>query len=165
MAKSPLFVFEGDIMDLNYLKPLLQDKVQEHGYELVELTTRREKQDLILSVVVDRVEPIDMNAITEISNVISSYMDEIDKSDEKYFLDVSSLGAEKPLKVSELDKYVSRYVNVHVTNPIDGENIFEGTLEEVNEDSIVISIRIKTRVKKIVILQSNIYKIRLAIKF
>ena len=54
---------------------------------------------------------------------------------------------------------------MHVTNAVEGENIFEGTLEEVNQDSIVLSYRIKTRVKKVVILQSNIYKIRLAIKF
>ena len=152
-------------MDLNYLKPLLESKVQELGYELVELTSRREQGDLIISLVVDRVEPIDMNAISELSQEISSYMDEIDKSDERYFLDISSLGAEKPLKVNELDKYVGRYVNVHVTNAVEGENIFEGTLDEVSEDSIALSYRIKTRVKKVVILQSNIYKIRLAIKF
>ena len=152
-------------MDLNYLKPLLKAKAEELGYELVELTSRKEKGDLILSIVVDRVEPIDMNAISEFSEAMSSYLDEIDQSDERYFLDISSLGAEKPLKVEELGKYVGRYVNVHVTNAIEGNNIFEGTMEEVNEDSITISYRIKTRVKKVVILQSNIYKIRLAIKF
>ena len=152
-------------MDLNYLKPLLEKKSQELGYELVELSSRKEKGDLILSLVVDRVEPIDMNAISEFSNAMSSYLDEIDQSDERYFLDISSLGAEKPLKVGELDKYVGRFVNVHVTNAVEGNNIFEGTMEEVNEDSITISYRVKTRVKKVVILQSNIYKIRLAIKF
>ena len=152
-------------MDLNYLKPLLEKKSQELGYELVELSSRKEKGDLILSLVVDRVEPIDMNAISEFSNAMSSYLDEIDQSEERYFLDISSLGAEKPLKVGELDKYVGRYVNVHVTNAVEGNNIFEGTMEEVNEDSITISYRVKTRVKKVVILQSNIYKIRLAIKF
>ena len=152
-------------MDLNYLKPLLEKKAQELGYELVELTSRKEKGDLILSIVVDRVEPIDMNAISEFSSTMSNYLDEIDQSDERYFLDISSLGAEKPLKIEELSKYVGRYVNVHVTNAVEGNNIFEGVMEEVNNDSITISYRIKTRVKKVVILQSNIYKIRLAIKF
>ncbi|MCR4911778.1 MAG: ribosome maturation factor RimP [Bacilli bacterium] len=152
-------------MDINYLKPLLESKINELGYELIEIKVRREQGDLVLSIVVDRVEPIDMNAIVEVSGAISSYLDEIDKSEEKYFLDVSSLGAEKPLKVEDLPKYVSRYVNVHITNPIEGENIFEGELSEVNDDSITITYKVKTRVKKVVILQSNIYKIRLAIKF
>lgn len=152
-------------MDINYLKPLIEKKLLEIGYELIEIKSRREKGDLILSIVVDRVEPIDMNAIVEVSNNLSSYLDEIDDSDETYLLDVSSLGAEKPLKIEELNKYVSRYVNVHIINPIEGNNIFEGELSEVNDDSITITYRIKTRVKKVVILQSNIYKIRLAIKF
>lgn len=152
-------------MDLNYLKPLLEKRIAELGYELIELTSRKEKGDLILSIVVDRVEPIDLKAISELSQEISKYLDEIDDSDEPYLLDISSLGAEKPLKIEELDKYVSRYVNVHIVNPIEGENIFEGELSEVNEDSIVVTYRIKTRVKKVVILLNNIYKIRLAIKF
>ena len=152
-------------MDINYLKPLIEKKLLEIGYELIEIKSRREKGDLILSIVVDRVEPIDMNAIVEVSNILSSYLDEIDDSNETYLLDVSSLGAEKPLKIEELNKYVSRYVNVHIINPIEGNNIFEGELSEVNDDSITITYRIKTRVKKVVILHSNIYKIRLAIKF
>lgn len=152
-------------MDINYLKPLLEKKLEEAGYELVEIKSRKEKGDLILSIVVDRVEPIDMNAIVEVSSLLSSYLDEVDESNEAYLLDVSSLGAEKPLKIEDLDKYVSRYVNVHVTNPIEGNNIFEGELSEVNKDSITITYKIKTRAKKVVILLSNIYKIRLAIKF
>lgn len=152
-------------MDLNYLKPLLAKKINELGYELVELSSHREKGNLILSIVVDRVEPIDLNAITLLSNEVSSYLDEINDGEEAYILDVSSLGAEKPLKIDELDKYVSRYIHVHVNNAIDGLNIFEGELNEANEDNIVVSYRVKTRVKKVVILQSNIYKIRLAIKF
>ena len=152
-------------MDINYLKPLLEQKALENGYELVSINTRKEKDDLILALVVDRVKPIDMEAITEISNVLSNYLDELDMGEESYFLDISSLGAEKPLKVESLDKYVNSYVNVHITNPIEGENIFEGELEEVSEENIVISYHIKTRVKKVTIAKGNIYKIRLAIKF
>ena len=152
-------------MDINYLKPLLEKKINELGYELIEIKSSKVKTDLVLSIVVDRVEPIDMNAIVDISNHLSTYLDEIDKSEQAYLLDISSLGAEKPLKVSELDKYVSRFVNVHVTNPIEGENIFEGELSEVNDESITVTYKIKTRVKKVVILLNNIYKIRLAIKF
>ena len=152
-------------MDINKIKPLLEKKVNELGFELVSINRKIEKGDVLISVVVDRVEPIDMNTIVTLSQDLSSYIDEIDDSNEKYFLDISSLGAEKPLKIENLKDYVGRYVNVHVTNAIEGNNIFEGDLLEVNEDSITLSYRIKTRVKKVVILQSNIYKIRLAIKF
>ena len=152
-------------MDLNYLKPLLKEKVASLGFELVEVNTKKNKDGLFLNVVVDRVEPIDMKTIVSISEALSVYLDEIDNSEEAYFLDVSSLGAEKPLKVEELDKYLNRYVNVHVNNALEGKNIFEGTLSNVNDNEIEITYKEKTRVKKVVILLSNIYKIRLAIKF
>ena len=152
-------------MNLNYLKPLLEKKINELGYSLEDLSSRKEKGEVILSIVVDRVEPIDMNAIVSISGEISSFLDEIDQSDEKYLLDVSSLGAEKPLKINELSSYVGRFVHVHVNNAIEGNNIFEGDLIEVNKDSITLSYKVKTRVKTVVILLNNIYKIRLAIKF
>lgn len=152
-------------MDLNNLKPQLEKRINELGYDLVSLSSKKEKGDLVVSIVVDKVDPIDMNEIVSLSEKLSAYMDEIDNSETPYLLDISSLGAEKPLKVENLKDYVGRYVNVHVNNAINGENIFEGDMVEVTEDSITIEYRIKTRVKKVVILQSNIYKIRLAIKF
>jgi ribosome maturation factor RimP len=54
---------------------------------------------------------------------------------------------------------------VHLTNPIKGENIYEGDLKEVDDDKIIITYRQKTRSIDLEILKSNIYKIRLAIKF
>ena len=152
-------------MDTIYLKPLIEKKINELGYDLVEISARREKGDLILSIVVDRVEPIDMNAIVEVSEKVSTYLDEIDTSEDVYTLDVSSLGAEKPLKIDQLHLYVGRYVNVHLINPIDGENIYEGDLVDVKDESITLSYRQKTRTKTVDITKSNISKIRLAIKF
>ncbi len=152
-------------MDLNALKPLIEQKVNALGYDLVSLSNKKEQGNLVLSIVVDKVDPIDMNMIVNVTNELSFYLDEIDDSNEAYMLDISSLGAEKPLKVEDLAKYVGRYVNVHVNNAINGENIFEGDLLEADNQSIKISIRIKTRVKEITIENSNIYKIRLAIKF
>ena len=152
-------------MELGKIKSLLESKITEIGYEPISITRKVEKGDTYLSIVIDRVEPIDMDTIVKVSQELSTYLDEIDDSDEKYFLDISSLGAEKPLKIDSLKNYVGRYVNVHVNNALDGLNIFEGDIESVSEDSFTLSYRVKTRVKKVVILFNNIYKIRLAIKF
>ena len=152
-------------MELGKIKSLLESKITEMGYEPISITRKVEKGDTYLSIVIDRVEPIDMDTIVKVSQELSTYLDEIDDGDEKYFLDISSLGAEKPLKIDSLKNYVGRYVNVHVNNALDGLNIFEGDIESVSEDSFTLSYRVKTRVKKVVILFNNIYKIRLAIKF
>ena len=152
-------------MDIGILKEKIAEKLLEKGYELVSLTLKIEKGDSILSIVVDRVAPIDMDAIVEVSRFLNNYLDELDPLDNPYTLDVSSLGAEKPLKVEKLGDYINSFVNVHLINPIKGENIYEGTIEEVNDDEIILSYRNKTRVLRVNIEKKNISNIRLAIKF
>ena len=148
-------------MVLNELKKLIEAKLNTLGYDLVEFNFGNDT----LSVVVDKESEIDMNMIVEVTNELNAYLDEINPFEKPYTLDLSSLGAEKPLKVERLSAYVGKYVNVHLINPIKGENIYEGDLKEVDDDKIIITYRQKTRSIDLEILKSNIYKIRLAIKF
>ena len=147
------------------LEKLLKDKLVELGYELYSLNITYEKGNKILSIVVDRVEPIDMEAIVDLSRSLNAYLDEIDPFDTPYTLDISSLGAEKPLNKDNLTPYINRFVHVHLTNPINGENIYEGDLVSLDDNQITLSYRVKTRTKTVDITKENISKIRLAIKF
>ena len=148
-------------MVLSELKKLIEDKLNTLGYELVEFSYGQDT----LTVVVNKESEIDMNMIVEVTNELNAYLDEINPFEKPYTLDLSSLGAEKPLKVERLNAYVGKYVNVHLVNPIKGENIYEGDLKEVDDDKIIITYRQKTRSIDLEVLKSNIYKIRLAIKF
>ncbi len=148
-------------MVLSELKKLIETKLNILGYDLVEFNFGNDT----LSVVVDKESEIDMNMIVEVTNELNAYLDELNPFEKPYTLDLSSLGAEKPLKVERLNAYVGKYVNVHLVNPIKGENIYEGDLKEVDDDRIIITYRQKTRSIDLEVLKSNIYKIRLAIKF
>ena len=148
-------------MDLNTLKQLIASKLNEEGYELSSLSFASET----LSIVVDREKDIDMDAIVSITNVLNAYLDELNPFEKAYTLDVSSLGAEKPLNIEKLNAYQGRFVHVHLINPIKGENIYEGDLTSVNDSSIVLTYKNKTRSIVVEISKSNISKIRLAIKF
>ena len=152
-------------MDLEAIKNLIETRINELGYSLYSLRNRKEGKDLILEVIVDRVEPISMNDIVSLTDEINKLLDESDPIEEGYVLDVSSLGAEKPLKVEDLPLYKGSYIHLHLLNPILGENIYEGTLEEVNDEELVLSFMVKTRKKSVNIPLSNINKVRLAIKF
>ena len=92
----PLFVFEG-YMDLVTLKGLIEKKVNELGYELYSLSFSKET----LSLVVDKETEIDMDMIVSLTNELNSYLDELNPFEKAYTLDISSLGAEKPLKVEK----------------------------------------------------------------
>ncbi len=152
-------------MEIKKLEQLVSEKLTELGYELVSLTINIVKGEKTLSIIVDRVEPIDMEAIVDLSHKLNEYLDEIDPIEEGYTLDISSLGAEKPLKIEKLRDYINSYINVHLINPINGENIYEGNLDQVNDENILLSYKEKTRTKVVDIKKTNISKIRLAIKF
>ena len=157
--------FSRGYMNTNLIKEKLTPFIENLGYNLVEIKSTRRQGDNVLELVIDKVEPIDMDMISEVSKSVSDYLDEIDLIEESYVLDISSLGAEKPLKIEELDKYVGRFIHVHLINPIEGSNIFEGDLDACFIDSIKLSYKVKTRTKTVDIQKSNISKIRLAIKF
>lgn len=151
-------------MDLKIIEEKLTDYLNGLGYELYDLKFKK-SGDYFLEVIVDRVKPIDLAAIEEVSRLISSYLDEINLIDVPYMLDVSSLGAEKPLKIERLKDYKGQYVNIHLINPYKGENILEGTLNEVDDEFITLEYKVKTRVYLAQLEIKNIYKARLAIKF
>ena len=152
-------------MDLNYLKEKLSEKLLSISYKFVDLKLSYKDGDRILSLTVDRIEPISLNDIVYVTDIISPYLDELMPNEEGYMLEISSLGAEKPLSIEDLDNYISKYVEVRLINPILGENIYTGDLVKVEENTITISYRIKTRLKEVIINKDNISKIRLAIKF
>ena len=152
-------------MNIEELERLVKNKLDELGFELYSLSTRKERNNLILEIVVDRVEPIDMNAIVMISDELNKLLDENDPFDTPYMLDVSSLGVEKPLTKDNLHLYVGKYIHLHLVNPINGENIYEGVLDEVKDNELTLSYKDKTRTKTIKTGLDNIYKVRLAIKF
>lgn len=147
------------------LEALLKEKISSLGYDLVSVEQKVIKGEKILAIVVDRVEPIDMNAIVDLSREVSNYLDDHSPYEDAYTLDISSLGAEKPLKMEQLPSYIGSFIHVHLVNPINGENIYEGDLVAVSEETITVSYHIKTRVKTVDITKANISKIRLAIKF
>lgn len=152
-------------MNETQIKQLIEPTIIKLGYSLESISLKREKGDLFLQIVVDRFDPISLDDIVAISNEISPILDENDPIKDNYFLDVTSLGAEKPIKLEHLDKYINKYVNLHVINPIKGENYLEGNIDSVNDDTLILSYKIKTRLVRVEIPRKDIDKARLAIKF
>lgn len=153
-------------MNLEQLNLHFTSLLQEKGYELCELTFKKENNELTLHFAIDKIDGImDLDATVSLSELISIELDNLNWGDEPYTLDVSSAGAERSISVDNFEKYIGKYINIHLVNPIDGENYIEGELTEVNSDEIIIIKTIKTRKKNIKVVRANIDKARLAIKF
>ena len=143
----------------------IKKRLDELGYELYSLKSFNDRNGQILEVVVDREESIDLDDIVKVSDNISLLLDELITDDSPYTLDVSSLGAEKPIALEKLDKYQGKYVNVHLSHPYKGMNVLEGDLIEIDNEKAVITYKEKTRTIKAEVKRNDIDKARLAIKF
>ena len=148
------------------VKNLIEKPVKALGYSEVDVKFVREFGTNYLRVMVDKDdEVIDLDQIMEVNDIVSPLLDEADLFKTNYVLDVTTFGAEKKIDVAKLEKYVGRYINIHLTNPYKGLNVIEGTLESVTNDIVVISYKEKTRLIKCEIVRNTIDKARLAIKF
>lgn len=153
------------MIDISFIKNDLSKRVEELGYSLYSIRSYNDKSGNVLEVIVDRDDPINLDDIVIVSNTLSEKLDELLKDDTPYTLDVSSLGAEKPISLEKLDKYVNKYVNLHLSNPYKGENTLEGDLISVNDSEVILTYKIKTRSVEAKINRKDIDKARLAIKF
>ena len=148
------------------IKNLIEKPIKALGYSEVEVKFVREFGTNYLRVMVDKDdEVIDLDEIVKVNDIVSPLLDEADLIKTNYVLDVTTFGAEKQIDVAKLEKYVGKYINIHLTHPYKGLNIIEGTLESVDNDIIVISYKEKTRLIKCEIVRNTIDKARLAIKF
>ena len=140
----------------------LAGPLAELGYELCEVKLSGGKNKT-LSVVVDRVSPISLEDIVSVSEKVSSILDQLDPIQDPYTLDVSSLGAEKPIKLDKLHAYVGEYVHLHLSHPYQGANVLEGTLLEVGEN-VKLKVKVKTARKEIEFPFKDVDQARLAIE-
>ena len=157
-------------MDVDGIKNKIEERLKTLGYSLYSIKYLCDnKKGNTLEIIVDRDESINLDDIVSVSDNLSSYLDEIidDKDETSCTLDVSSLGAEKPIDISKLDKYVGKYVNLHLSHPYKGENILEGIISSYDKESntIILTYKIKTRVINASLKISDIDRARLAIKF
>lgn len=140
----------------------------ELGYELVDVEYVKEGKNWFLRIYIDKPESVDLDDCTHFSEKMSEILDtkDPDPIPHAYYLEVSSPGAEKPLKKEkDFENAVGKYIHVSLYQQINSENSFEGTLKELTDEEIVLEIKIKTRTKELTIPRSNIAKARLAIQF
>lgn len=142
---------------------ILTEPLKQKGYSLYEVKFKQAKES-VLEVVVDRPAPIGLEDIVELSSFVSALLDEKDPIPGAYTLDLSSAGAEKRIALEELPAYLGRYVHLHLSTPVQGDNILEGTLKSVGE-TVVLTQKVKTRVVERSFPYSTIDEARLAIEF
>lgn len=149
------------------VEQIAQPIIDELNLELVDVEFVKEGRSWFLRVYVDNPQaPIDIEQCALVSERLSEILDDLDPIEQNYFLEVSSPGAERPLKKEkDYADAIGKFIYIKTYEPIEDSKEFEGYLKSYNDDEVEIEIKIKTRRKAIVIPRQKIAVIRLAIDF
>lgn len=121
------------------VEEMIQPYLNEQGFELVDIEYVKEGSNWFLRVYVDKEGGIDIDDCVLISEKLSAKLDENDPISTIYFLEVSSPGAERPLKKPEdVTKAVGKNVFVTTYEPVNGLKEFEGKLLSFDDEELVI---------------------------
>ncbi|PWW06436.1 ribosome maturation factor RimP [Paenibacillus cellulosilyticus] len=128
-------------MSNSKIKQIVEDMVKpfidENGFELVDVEYVKEGSNYFLRVFVDKEGGIDIDECGRVSEYLSERLDEKDPITEAYFLEVSSPGAERPLKKPEdVHKAVGKHIYVTTYEPIKGHKEFEGLLQSFDGELV-----------------------------
>ena len=133
---------------------------------LVDIQYEEENGTWQLRIFVDTKDGLTLEDCVAVTELISAKLDEKDFIAKEYVLEVSSPGAERPLKTAQdLVEAVGYHVNVTVKEKVDGISEFQGDLLSFDSTILVLECMFKTRKKKVEIDYSNVKKARLAVKF
>lgn len=142
------------------VESLIKEKVQQLGYELYDVQYAKEGKDYFLRVFIDKEDGIDLNDCEKVSNEINPLLDEKDFIKEMYFLEVSSPGIERVLRKDEhLKDSIGKEIEVKLFKPIEKQKEFVGTLEDYNEEKIILGL--EENEEKIEIERKNISLMKL----
>ena len=145
-------------MNLEEIRALLQDFIESKKHKLFDVEYH--KGDQTLTVLLD--EKLNMDELESISGEISSFLDQYeDKMPDNYFLDVSTVGAERPIRnEKELMEALGEYIYVKTK-----DKEYYGTFTSYNNGVMNLKVKEKTREKDVSVNYQDTKKVRYAVKF
>ena len=152
---------------LEKIKQLIQPILNDHDVYLDDIEYVKEKNEWYLRIFIEKNNGhLDMDTCVAVSEAISDMLDQEDLIEDEYYLEVSSPGAEKPLKTLEkVQQSIGEYVYIQFKNSTQGMNEVYGTILNVEGTQIELQYMVKNIKKKCNIDYNDIAFIRLAVKF
>lgn len=136
------------------------------GTYLVDVEFEQENSNWYLRIFIDTDEGLTMDECVAATELISAKLDELDFIEEEYMMEVSSPGAERPLKTKEaLADAVGFYINVQLDDEVLNTKELQGDLLSFDGSILEMECLFKTRKRKVEIDYENVAKARLAVKF
>lgn len=118
---------------------LLEPTVKNLGYELYEVEFQKEYDNWVLTLFIDKDGGIDLDDCERVSNAVDPILDEADPIEQAYYLSVSSIGIDRPLKKDkDFQRNIGQKLDIRLYAPMDGKKEFTGELVSFDAESFTV---------------------------
>lgn len=116
----------------------VQDNLKDLGFDLVKVTLKGSTHK-VLEILIDRLDGEKVNIIDcrNSSRIISALLDVEDIISDKYFLEVSSAGIERPLiKFEDYTRFLGREASIKLKELLNGQTRYQGKIVKAEDNKI-----------------------------
>lgn len=104
------------------VESLLRETVEAMGFSLCDVEFQKEHGNWVLTLYIDREGGVDLNDCERVSRAVDPILDEADPIEQHYYLSVSSLGLDRPLKKdADFARNLGKELVVRLYAPQDGK--------------------------------------------
>lgn len=128
-------------MQKHYLQDLIEPVVTQKGYELVRVLTIGQANPT-LQVMIDTLDGRDVTVddCAAVSHALSDVLDEKDPIENRYSLEVSSPGLDRPLtKLEHFKRFQGYEIKLETEDRVENRKRFKGKIKEVSEQNVVLA--------------------------
>ena len=139
--RGPAFLLKGTGMQKHYLQDLIEPVVTKAGYELVRVMSIGQVNQT-LQVMIDKLDGTDITVddCAKVSRLLSDMLDEKDPIADKYSLEVSSPGLDRPLtKIEHFKRYKGYEVKLETEEKVENRKRFKGKITEVADNNVILA--------------------------
>jgi ribosome maturation factor RimP len=112
---------------------------EDYGIELIEVIFRREGPAMVLRIIVDTLEGIKLSECADLNNYLSEALDEEDLIQDRYTIEVSSPGLDRPIKTDrDFERSMGKELELTTFETIDGRKTHEGALIGMDKENIIV---------------------------
>lgn len=135
--------------DPSRLIDVLEPIVEQAGAELVDLEVAGSHGRPVVRAYVDTAEGITLDECARISRLLESELERTGAVPERYVLEVSSPGIERPLtRRAHFERFVGHEVEVRLYAKREGRKKYVGTLEGVEDDDTGFRIAVRNEAEQ-----------------
>ncbi len=118
---------------------LLRDTVETLGFDLYDVEYQKEQGAWVLTLFIDKAGGVDIDDCERVSRAVEPILDEKDPIADSYFLSVSSIGLDRPLKLDkDFTRNIGQKITVKLYAPVDKKKEFTGVLESFDADAFTV---------------------------